>query len=60
MCVVSLHFTGQNPVIRSQLTSEAGNVIHLYSPKEKEMNLVITQLFVFAIDKLEERGHRRK
>lgn len=34
------------------------NVIHLCAAKEKEMNLVITQLFVFTIGGMGGRGRR--
>ena len=33
------------------------NVVHLRAQKEKEMNLVTTQLFVFATDRMEGRSH---
>lgn len=52
---IGLHFISQNVVIWPQLMPKATNVIHLSAQMEEKMNLVITELFVFAIDKMEGR-----
>lgn len=48
-----LHFIGQSPVIWPQLMPKATSKCQ----KEKKVNLVITELFVFAINEMEGRGH---
>lgn len=54
---VSLDFIGQNPVMWPQLIAKAENVICLCIQKEKRMNLVFAQLFIFAIHNREGKGH---
>lgn len=54
---VSLDFIGQKPVMWPQIIAKAENVICLCIQKEKRMNLVIAQLFIFAIHNREGKGH---
>lgn len=52
-----LHFIGQNPAMWPQLIAQSVNAVLLCAQKEKKMNVVIAQLSVFAINRMEGRGH---